>query len=136
MYAYDLTISPVHYEDRGQWKCEVFDRNGLGDQSAVGDLDVEVPLTALSLKSDDDSGALIVDEKSNLKILCETSPATPPPDSLQIFVHGKRLENVQVQRSTPQTQLHILKAMVTLKNVPRSAKKISFGFKASFTTIF
>ena len=118
MYAYDLTIGPVHYKDRGQWKCEVF-VDGRSEQSAVGELKVEVPLTSLTLKSTDQSGALIVDEKSNLKILCETAPSSPPPQSLNIFVGEKRLSKVQIQRSTPETDLHVLKAMVNLPNVQR-----------------
>jgi len=97
VYEYDLIISPVHWRDRGLWKCEIESKNGISAQSIEGSLDVEVPLAEVLVQSDENVGALVVDEHRELTVVCQTSPSTPAPMSLQILIGQNVLTDVQVR---------------------------------------
>ena len=120
MFEYDLTISPVHWRDRGSWKCQVEDSRGESKQSVEGSLDVEVPLKSVAIRSDDDSGALVVDEHDEVQIICRTSPATPAPENLRIYIGNELLNNVQVQISTLGDEMKQVIGTVRVKNVVRN----------------
>ena len=118
VYAYDLVISPVAWEDRGRWKCEVDlgSMNGL-KTSAIGDLEVEMPLTSVDLETTDFSGSILVDKDDDVQIKCSTSATYPPPNGIEILIGSAKLSNIQIQEQRSGS-LTKLTAIGKLNNVP------------------
>ena len=115
-----MHISPVHWSDRGVWKCEVESNRGVSIQSIEGLLDVEVPLEEVYVQSDENSGALVVDENNEVKIVCQTSPSTPAPSSLTMFIGTEALKNVQVQTSMLENNMMRMIGTVKISKIPRN----------------
>jgi hypothetical protein len=118
VYAYDLVISPVAWEDRGRWKCEVDlgSMNGL-KTSAIGDLEIEMPLTSVDLETTDFSGSILVDKDDDVQIKCSTSATYPAPNGIEILIGSAKLSNIQIQEQRSGS-LTKLTAIGKLNNVP------------------
>ena len=127
VYAYDLTIKPVKWEDRGEWKCGVENQNGVS-QSSLGQLTVNIPLQSVAISSggrpnvsnEGYEDTIVVDEHDDLTIWCRTGFAFPAPDNLEIFIDNAKQTKVDIQTHTAQNGLSQMTGSMMIKSVNRA----------------
>ena len=125
VYAYDLTIKPVKWDDRGEWKCGIPDHSV---QSSVGELDVSIPLSSVAITSggrpnvsnQGHEETIVVDEGDDLTIWCRTGFAYPAPDNLEIYIDNQRQQKVEIQTHTAQNGLSRMTGSMMIKKVDRT----------------
>ena len=125
VYAYDLTINPVKWDDRGEWKCGIPDHSV---QSSVGQLEVNIPLSSVAITSggrpnvsnQGHEETIVVDEDDDLTIWCRTGFAYPAPDNLEIYIDNERQQKVEIQTHTAQNGLSRMTGSMMIKKVDRT----------------
>ena len=92
-----------------------------------------MPLENVSIKSEDNSGALIVDEDNELRIICLTSPSTPAPKNLEIFIGREKMNAVQVQKSVLESNLIQLTGSMKISKVNRDLNDMTIKCVSSWS---